>query len=37
LLKKLPRLEEELDAFTSDLEEISRNQPHLGKPVMPDP
>ena len=27
LLKKLPRLEEELDAFASDLEEISRNQP----------
>jgi hypothetical protein len=27
LLNKLPRLEEELDAFASDLEEISRNQP----------
>ena len=27
LLKKLPRLEEELDTFASDLEEISRNQP----------
>ena len=27
LLKKLPRLEEELDAFASDLEEISENQP----------
>jgi len=27
LLKKLPRLEEELDAFASDLEEISRKQP----------
>ena len=27
LLKKLPRLDEELDAFASDLEEISRNQP----------
>ncbi|KPJ74759.1 MAG: hypothetical protein PVH70_01060 [Desulfobacterales bacterium] len=27
LLEKLPRLEEELDAFASDLEEISRNQP----------
>ena len=27
LLKKLPKLEEELDAFASDLEEISRNQP----------
>lgn len=27
LLKKLPRLEEEMDAFASDLEEISRNQP----------
>ena len=27
LLKKLPRLENELDAFASDLEEISRDQP----------
>ena len=27
LLKKLPRLEEELDSFASDLEESSRNQP----------
>ena len=27
LLKKLPRLGQELDAFASDLEEISRNQP----------
>jgi hypothetical protein len=27
LLKKLPRLEEELDGFASDLEEISRSQP----------
>ena len=27
LLKKLPRLEEELDSFASDLEEIFRNQP----------
>ena len=27
LLEKLPKLEEELDAFASDLEEISRNQP----------
>ena len=27
LLKKLPRLEEELDAFASDIEEISKNQP----------
>ncbi len=27
LLKKLPKLEEELDAFASDLEEIARNQP----------
>ena len=27
LLKKLPRLDTELDAFASDLEEISRNQP----------
>jgi uncharacterized protein (UPF0335 family) len=37
LLKKLPRLEEELDAFASDLEEISRNQPPLGKHLMPNP
>ena len=27
LLKKLPRLEEELDAFASDLKEIAGNQP----------
>ena len=27
LLKKLPRLEEELEAFASDLKEISDNQP----------
>ena len=27
LLKKLPRLEEELDAFASDLQKIYRNQP----------
>jgi len=27
LLQKLPRLDEELDAFATDLEEISRNQP----------
>ncbi len=27
LLKQLPRLEEELEAFASDLEEISGNQP----------
>ena len=27
LLKKLPRLEEELEAFASDLEEISGSQP----------
>ena len=27
LLTKLPRLEDELDAFASDLKEISRNQP----------
>ena len=27
LLKKLPRLEEELDDFATDIEEISRNQP----------
>ncbi len=26
LLKKLPRLENELDAFASDLDEITRNQ-----------
>ena len=29
LLKQLPRLEEELDAFASDLEEIARNQPRM--------
>jgi len=29
LLKKLPRLDEELDAFASDIEDISRNQPLL--------
>ena len=27
LLNKLPRLEEELDAFASDIEEISKSQP----------
>jgi len=27
LLKKLPKLDEELEAFASDLEEIARNQP----------
>ena len=27
LLKKLPKLEEELEDFASDLEEIARNQP----------
>ena len=27
LLRKLPKLEEELEAFASDMEEISRNQP----------
>jgi antitoxin (DNA-binding transcriptional repressor) of toxin-antitoxin stability system len=27
LLKKLPRLEEELDAFASDIAEINNNQP----------
>ena len=27
LLKKLPKLEEELDAFASDLDEISKSQP----------
>ena len=31
LLKKLPRLDEELDAFASDLEEIYRNQPVMAK------
>ena len=31
LLKKLPRLEEELDDFATDLEEISRNQPLMSK------
>ncbi len=29
LLKKLPELGEELDAFASDLEKVSRNQPPL--------
>ncbi len=29
LLNKLPRLEEELDAFASDIEELSKNQPLL--------
>jgi hypothetical protein len=29
LLKKLPKLENELDAFASDLEEITRNQPPM--------
>ena len=29
LLKQLPRLEEELAAFASDLEEISKNQPPI--------
>ncbi len=27
LLKKLPRLDEELEAFAADLEEITKNQP----------
>ena len=27
LLKKLPRLEEELDAFAADLEDIRKDQP----------
>jgi antitoxin (DNA-binding transcriptional repressor) of toxin-antitoxin stability system len=27
LLKKLPRLDEELDSFASDLEDISKDQP----------
>jgi antitoxin (DNA-binding transcriptional repressor) of toxin-antitoxin stability system len=27
LLKKLPRLDEELESFSSDLEDISKNQP----------
>jgi antitoxin (DNA-binding transcriptional repressor) of toxin-antitoxin stability system len=27
LLKKLPRLDEELESFASDLEDISKNQP----------
>ena len=27
LLKKLPRLEDELDAFAADLEDISKDQP----------
>lgn len=29
LLQKLPRLEDDLDAFASDLEEITRNQPFM--------
>lgn len=29
LLKKLPKLDEELDAFAADLEEVSRNQPFM--------
>jgi hypothetical protein len=31
LLKNLPRLEEELEAFATDLEEIFRNQPLMPK------
>jgi antitoxin (DNA-binding transcriptional repressor) of toxin-antitoxin stability system len=31
LLKKLPRLEEELDAFEADLEDIRKDQPPLAK------
>ena len=34
LLKKLPRLEEELDAFASDIEDISRNQPLMSTGVL---
>ena len=30
LLEKLPKLGNELDAFASDLEEISKNQPAHG-------
>jgi len=29
LLRKLPRLDEELDAFAADLEDIRKNQPLL--------
>ena len=34
LLKKLPRLEAELDAFASDLEEISANQPLMSTGII---
>lgn len=34
LLKKLPKLEEELDAFASDIEDISRNQPLMSTGVL---
>ncbi len=31
LLKKLPRLDEELESFVSDLEDIYKNQPLMAK------
>jgi uncharacterized protein (UPF0335 family) len=31
LLRKLPRLEEELDAFEADLEDIWKDQPPMAK------
>jgi antitoxin (DNA-binding transcriptional repressor) of toxin-antitoxin stability system len=31
MLKKLPRLDDELDDFAADLEEIWKEQPHLPK------
>jgi len=31
LLQKLPRLDEELDSFTADLEDISKDQPLLSE------
>jgi uncharacterized protein (UPF0335 family) len=31
LLNKLPKLEEELEAFASDLEEIAENQPLMSR------
>ena len=34
LLKKLPKLEEELDDFASDIEDISRNQPLMSTGVL---
>lgn len=34
LLKKLPRLDEEVDAFASDIEDISRNQALMSTGVL---